>query len=241
MGRIVVTDLTRFKNPEIVCLAGLTPDGRHCIRPMRARLPNTNTNPYLSYAEYRSMKIRPGVMLEADFGASQHPPPHIEDRQYHHMKVVQDFDEKLLQSVIRASACDGISEAFGVPTENKYIPVATGVEPSRSIITLKVDPSSVSVEIDQNHKMRIHFTEKSGVDRSYLSVTDVGMFQYVDTSQDKIDSIRKLNNHFKSQEEVFMRIGITRPYQSDDGRNGYWLQVNSVFSFPDLHECIEDY
>lgn len=241
MGRIVVTDLTRFRNPEIVCLAGLTPDGRHCIRPMRARLPNTNTNPYLSYEEYRSMKIRPGVMLEADFGAYQPPPPHIEDKQYHHLKVVRDFDAELLRSVIRASACDGISEAFGVPTENKYIPVVEGTVPSRSIITLQVDPTSVSVEIDQHHKMRIHFTEKSGINRSYMPVTDVGISHYVDSSQNKLDSLRQLNNHIKSQEEVFMRIGISRPYQTDDGRNGYWLQVNSLFSFPDLHKCIEDY
>lgn len=241
MGRIVVTDLTRFKNPEIVCLAGLTPDGRHCIRPMRARIPNTNSNPYLSYEEYRSMKIRPGVMLEADFGANQASPPHIEDRQYHHMKVVRDFDEALLRSVIHASACDCVSEAFGVPTEKKYIPVVEGAAPSRSIVTLQVVPTSISIEIDQHNKTRVHFADNSGTVRSYLPVTDIGLSHYLDAGQSKVDSLRKLNDHLRSQNEVFMRIGITRPYQADDGRNGYWLQVNAIYTFPTLHESIMEY
>ena len=34
--RIVVTDLTRFQNKELLCLAGLAEDGQQCVRPLLA-------------------------------------------------------------------------------------------------------------------------------------------------------------------------------------------------------------
>jgi hypothetical protein len=32
--KIIITDLTRFANPDIVCIAGINPDTNECVRPM---------------------------------------------------------------------------------------------------------------------------------------------------------------------------------------------------------------
>ena len=48
---IIVTDLTRFTNKNIVCTAGIDPNDGQCIRPM----------PYLPSSECRRLKILPGA------------------------------------------------------------------------------------------------------------------------------------------------------------------------------------
>ena len=71
--RIIVTDLTRFNNPDIVCIAGVDPDNGECIRPM----------PYVETSECRRLNIRPGAILTGAFTVSQdREGPHQEDYRY---------------------------------------------------------------------------------------------------------------------------------------------------------------
>lgn len=76
--RIVVTDLTRFQNKELLCLAGLTEDGQQCIRPLSASKPG-----YLLFERCKELNILPGTILEGTFTIPQNiDAPHIEDRHY---------------------------------------------------------------------------------------------------------------------------------------------------------------
>ena len=54
---IIITDLTRFSNPEIVCIAGINMATSECIRPL----------PYISVADCKRLNILPGSKLEGVF------------------------------------------------------------------------------------------------------------------------------------------------------------------------------
>jgi hypothetical protein len=53
---IIVTDLTRFTRPDIVCTAGIDITTGECVRPM----------PYIKTDECKRLKILPGAMLSGD-------------------------------------------------------------------------------------------------------------------------------------------------------------------------------
>ena len=76
--RIIVTDLTRFGRPDIVCIAGADPRNGECIRPM----------PYLEAEKCRALNILPGTLLSGNFSV---PPeregPHQEDYFHRDLKV----------------------------------------------------------------------------------------------------------------------------------------------------------
>lgn len=233
MEHIVVTDLTNL-SADKVCMAGLTSDGRRCVRPL----------PYLTHAQYRELGIRPGVSIAAT-SSSQHTVamPHVEDWQYREgtIRVVTGFDPDLLNAVLSSSAVQVLEDGFGAKAEHKHIPIDAANVPKQSIITLKVAPRCFSLQHAYD-KVKAEFTDQTGYHRSFIPVADVGINNYVNAAQDKQRAIANINSHLQSQRSLFLRIGIGRPWLNErDGRNGYWLQVNAVYSFPNLHALINEY
>lgn len=233
MERIVITDLTHFSTDK-VCMAGLTPEGSRCLRPL----------PYLTHAQYRDLGIKPGVTIAAN-SWGQHPIalPHIEDHRYNDgtIHVVEDFNPHRLNFVLSHSAVQVLEEGFGVTAEHKHIPLDPANVPERSIITLEVEPLNFALQF-AFEKVKAEFTDQSGYHRSFIPVTDVGINNYVQRAQDKQRAIRNINHHLQSQSSLFLRVGIGRAWLNErDGRNGYWFQVNAAYSFPHLHELINDY
>ena len=233
MGRFVITDLTYFST-ERVCMAGLTPDAQHCIRPM----------PYLTKAEYHNLGIRPGVTVEADFWPHhQADKPHIEDHPYYYgtIHVVKEFDPNILNMLLSASATQSLEDGFGVNAELKHIPLDPANVPKKSIITLEVNPRQFALQYSYD-KVKAEFTDQSGCRRPFIPVTDIGINNHINSAPNKQFAINKLNNFIKSQDSLFLRIGIGRPFLYEkDGRHGYWFQVNAAYCFPVLHELIEEY
>ena len=52
--KIIITDLTRFANKDIVCIAGINPETNECVRPM----------PYIKKASCKTINILPGAIIE---------------------------------------------------------------------------------------------------------------------------------------------------------------------------------
>jgi len=50
-----------------------------------------------------------------------------------------------------------------------------------------------------------------------------------------------LNQLLQTKDAVFLRIGLSRAYKAPDGREGYWLQTNGIYTFPHYHEGIRSY
>jgi hypothetical protein len=230
---IIITDLTRFENPEILCTAGINPETNECIRPM----------PYLQKNECGRLNILPGAMLQGNFRPSHGASPHSEDRAYDGQLVFKGpCSSKRFKSILEATATTSVEEGFSVviSDKQKYIPTADA--PKISIITLFIRPAQIDIVSDAYNPGRIKaiFTDSTGKTFSYLPITDLGFYNYA-MMQHESHWIEELNNYLHSQDEVFIRLGLGRIYQAPDGRSGYWLQVNGIYTFPEYLKEIRCY
>lgn len=73
-----------------------------------------------------------------------------------------------------------------------------------------------------------------------MSITDLGFFEYAERHAEE-NKIEELNDFIHSQEELYIRLGLGRVHQTSDGRNGFWLQVNGIYTFPEYNEDIRCY
>jgi len=49
-----------------------------------------------------------------------------------------------------------------------------------------------------------------------------------------------VKNFISSQNEIYLRIGVGRRWKVSE-RDGYWLQVNGIYTFPNFLEEIRTY
>lgn len=231
---IIVTDLTRFHKPEIVCTAGIDEDSGECIRPM----------PYLALAECQRLNVLPGAKLSGDFTPSpDRTGPHQEDYLYKKLKFLGPSISSEFKNALRKGLYESVEEGFEVTLNDnqKHIPV--DLEVQRSIITVRISPSEIVIKEDSYKpgKIKLNFRDLSGRKFRYISITDIGFHEYA-LQHHSLNELRKVNSMIKAQEEVYLRIGLSREYQSPhDDRYGYWLQVNGIYTFPDYIEEIRCY
>lgn len=233
MREVIITDLTRFSTKENVCTAAIDVKTGECLRPM----------PYLKSAKCEELGIHPGAILKGDLNFQpNNSNPHIEDASYSGLKFHGACSGEQFKQVLEGSLSNSVSEGFGVDFGNgqKHIPhdqYANG-----SIITIKISPAQLSIHEDQYKpgKIKATFTDTSGHRYSYLSITDRGFHDYAQKHQND-GRLHEVTDFIAEQEEVYLRIGLSRVFQVPDGRNGYWLQVNGIYSFPHFHEEIRSY
>lgn len=225
---IIVTDLTRFSTKEKVCLAGIDPETGILIRPM----------PYMNQADCVKNMILPGSKLHAEFCQKQDAaPPHVEDCWYRNMTKIGEATSEEFYNLLERTAANSICAGFGVEVTDKVItPVNT---PSRSIITIRAQVKLHPGYNGDLQKIRATITDNAGLTLEYLSITDLGFYRLAQEMQSR-NELNKLDA-FISSREVFVRIGLGRQYTSPDGRNGFWLQVNGIYTFPDFFVKIRSY
>ncbi|USX25530.1 hypothetical protein NHH73_23560 [Oxalobacteraceae bacterium OTU3CINTB1] len=231
---IIVTDLTRFKNNDLLCMAGVTADGQTCIRPMRAGKPG-----YLSYEECKKAGLLPGAKLEGVFTPSNpiHA-PHVEDNVFSSLKMVGSCSSDEFEAVLRNSAVRTVADGFGMAVNDKVLTAA----PDCSIITLAIRPHQISILAGYNGEgVKATVVDDAGQIFRYLPITDLGFFDYVGNPQKRRMSIDEVNEFIADQERLYLRIGLSRHYQAPDSRAGYWLQINGIFTFPDYQKIIRKY
>jgi hypothetical protein len=228
---IIITDLTRFHGDK-VCIAGINPKTYNCIRP----------RPYIQERSCRDLNIFPGSKLKGDFVPfSDLKRPHTEDTNYKNLKLGEPCTSDEFYNLLSETEKDSIAEGFEKELEpgQKHIPVEN--PPDHSLITIQVDPDSISF-IENKFRpgeVKIHFTDRSGLRFEYMPINDLGYYNYMQ-SKGIGSFIFKINPFIQKQEEVFFRIGLTREYQIKD-KNGYWIQVNGIYTFPDCNDDIRCY
>jgi hypothetical protein len=232
---IIVTDLTRFSNKELLCMAGLTFDGQTCIRPLRDSSPG-----YLTYARCKEKLVLPGTVLRGKFRqyhaiGTSHP----EDRVFNSLSYVRQSSSEEFERVLESSAFTNVEEGFGVEVNDKVI----NSMPVRSIFTLKIEPENFEIIQDgfQPNKIRATFTDGNAKRFAFLSVTDLGFFDFVGNTDTKKVSIREINRFIHSQDRLYLRVGLSRTHSSQDGRSGLWMQVNGIYTFPNFEHVLREY
>ena len=230
---IILTDLTRFSKPEKVCTAGIDPKTGECIRPM----------PYLLSTTCAKLNILPGARLVADFVPSQDTtPPHTEDYYHADMRFEGPCSSEAFKDVLQRSCFATLEDGFEVklPADQKHLP-HTHNGP-RSIITLSVSPTAIEIVEDDYKpgKIKLHFRDRSGRSFRFIAITDLGFHDYA-IKHHAFNDLMAVNKFIRKQEEVFLRIGLSRAYQDPKGRNGFWLQANGIYTFPEFNEEIRSY
>jgi hypothetical protein len=232
---LIVTDLTRFSKDDVVCIAGIDIKSKQCIRPL----------PYIEKATCKKLKILPGAILEGKFTKPKNVDrPHTEDMRHDGLSLKGPCTSDDFESVLKASAYPSINEGFDgkVPTDAKVIPPDT--PPSRSIITLKLKPTQI--EIIRNafdpKSLRLNVMDNDGRKYSYLSITDLGFHNLAVSKQKNPDYTDELNEYICGQEKLYLRIGLGRRYKNpSDGRDGFWIQVNGIYTFPKFMTKVRTY
>lgn len=241
--KIIVTDLTRFRNPDIVCLAGINVENGHCVRPM---FPNGNKFEYFQFSDVKSHKIIPGSILEGNFsligGLSK---PHVEDHStgggliMHGPASGADFEE-----ILESSSVETVKAGFGFQPDKRLYSLAN--PPARSIVTLKLTSprTQFRLTVDTGYgdpKFKAHVTDGQGYELSWLPVTDLGFSDHLAKIRQSDPNLFKLNAFLQSQKILYVRIGLTRQYAPTPDRDGYWVQVNGIYSFPNYREDLRIY
>lgn len=232
MRRVIVTDLTRFGTPDKLCTAVVDVNTGECFRPM----------PYLSSARCAELNMHPGAILEGDItlipGAVN---PHVEDAHYNNLRYLGPASSEEFKKVLDMTEFPSVSAGFGMDfmPDQKHIPFGTLVD--RSIITIKISPYSIDIHEDpyKAGKIKASFTDYSGLSLRYLSITDRGFFDYASKHQQD-GEIHRINAYLQSQEELYLRVGVGRQWKVGN-RDGYWLQVNGIYTFPDYLEEVRAY
>lgn len=232
---IIVTDLTRFSKDDVVCIAGIDVQSTQCIRPL----------PYIKKAACKKLKILPGAILEGKFTKPKSiDRPHTEDMHYEGLSFKGPCTSEEFESVLKTTTYPSINEGFDgkVPAGTKVIPHDD--PPSRSIITLKLKPSQIEIVRNafDSKNLRLNIKDNDGRTYVYLSITDLGFHDLAVSKQKDPDYTDELNEFINSQKKVYLIIGLGRRYKHPiDGRDGFWIQVNGIYTFPDFMTKVRTY
>lgn len=228
---IIITDLTRFSNPDIVCIAGINMATNECIRPL----------PYISITDCKRLNILPGSKLDGVFNNNNNRgAPHIEDRSYTNLQYNGVCTASEFHHVLNNTIATSISNGFGYlfPESGKVIPYTN--PPGQSIITLRINPSQIRIVKDRYDKMKLHLTDNDGHAYSFLPITDLGFYNYAMRHFDDFDFPSRINAFIDEQEELYLRVGLSGRYASGD-KDGFWLQINGIYTFPNFDTEIRSY
>ncbi len=230
---IIVTDLTRFKNPDIVCVAGTDRVNGECIRLM----------PYLKTAACQKLNILPGVILDGRFTPSHdRKGPHQEDYSHTGLRVEGSCSSAEFRTALKQGLVDSVEAGFEIALQDGQKCIPFGHTTNRSIITISTSPQAITIVENtfQPEKVKLNFTDESGREFRFIPITDLGFRDYAVDHHVQYQ-LNDLNRWIRSQDEVLLRLGLGRRFQPQDGPDGYWLQANGIYTFPEYHRAIRRY
>ncbi len=147
------------------------------------------------------------------------------------------------ENVLKATTYSSINDGFDdkVPAGTKVIPY--DAPPSRSIITLKLKPSQVEIVRNafDSKNLRLNIKDNDGRTYVYLSITDLGFHALAVSKQNDPNYTDELNEYIYSQKNVHLKMGLSRRHKTSDGRDGFWIQVNGIYTFPEFMTAVRTY
>jgi hypothetical protein len=234
MRKIIITDLTRFQNKDIVCTAGIDINDGKGIRPM----------PYLQYSDCKRLNLLPGAILSGNFSVSTNIEcPHTEDMYHESLKFHGHCSDHEFRDILLKSCSKNIEHGFNIQLGKGQKHIPKQFAPSKSIITISVNPNAVKIVQDQYDakKIKIHFVDNNFKEYSFLAITDLGFHSYAENHYKETNNYDEINSVIQNQEEVFLRVGLGRFYENQQGKSGFWIQVNGIYSFPDYFKSARRY
>ena len=231
--QLVITDLTRMQRGR-VCIAGYD---RHktCIRPVLPPPGIAESDLY----QADSLVIYPFALVELSLLKELPDPPHTEDVLYDPTSVRFLRTVQSRQEILSWSLFDTVGDIFEQPILTSPGYSVMDCQGPRSVGTIQ--PRRVTRVIYEPGEegawdYRLEFSDLS--DTTYrLKITDLTWHYYCDSLRDeKRDPKRiaaELSETLRAR-TIYLRIGLARGWSKFPER--CFLQINSIFTFPDYLE-----
>ena len=238
--RLIITDLSRMKEGRI-CIVGI--DGEdNVIRPV---IPHGGVKEDYILDKTGKPIITPFAEIEFKFIRPLPKPPHTEDWELdtnYRPGLIGRLSEEELRGFMERISDRSVREIFGaVIHEGRYTNPGEGNRSLGVIKAVKVLGVNYSMKEVGKYGYRITFSDMSG-EVYNLPVTDCAFRMYCDrlriregrsTGAIGLELQQKLN-----RSEVFLRVGLTRPFAKMHNR--CYLQVSGIHAFPDYREMDHD-
>jgi hypothetical protein len=234
--RVVINDLSRMKEDR-VCIFGIDNDGKN-IRP---EIPYSHWSEKDILDENENLIIKPFAEIEFDFIHSKPKPPHSEDveiNRNYKPKLIRDLSEGESKIFLEGTMDESVKSIFcAIIHDNKYLNHGEG---KRSLGTVRMKEcfGVTYFKTDEGkYKFRIQFSDING-DIYDLKITDYLFNNYYNIQiMDKRLSPEIISKYFLSRfnkSEVFLRVGLARPFEKKNNR--CYLQVSGIHTFPDYRK-----
>jgi len=211
--KIVLTEITKLHGGRC-CVAGICREDGKLYR---------LSDPCVTHQSVLSNKWRVGSELEGTF-ILEHPtePVHCEDSRWAAARTGRIAEGDTLRSLFVSSTVLSLQESLGIV--GRGTPVENFHPQGRSIVTIQ--PSFLSIARKEPYReggkpsVRAEFCCEGSWMR-LVPITDIRFFchdgtindEAVAVSQRHVDAVRA------GEEEVFVRIGVTRPFDPEESGN----------------------
>lgn len=224
--KIVLTEITKLHGGKC-CVAGICRENRRLYR---------LSDPSVTHESVLVNKWRVGTELDGNF-ILEHPsdPVHCEDSMWSAKRTGRIAEGDTLRSLFLDSMVTSLSESLGIV--GRGTPVDSFRPQGRSIVTIR--PSALSIARVEPYKeggkpsVRAEFC-CSGSPMKFVPITDMRFFNPDGTINDEAVVVvqRHVNAVKIGEEEVFARVGVTRPFDpAGAGNLQYWVQVDGLHFF----------
>ncbi|MDA1051467.1 MAG: hypothetical protein O3C40_13445 [Planctomycetota bacterium] len=225
--KIVVNHLTRMQQ-GFMCVAGIDlQTGRH-VRPV------LNSQMRTKFLACHGGPFEMGTIVDLGWTKSVGRPPAIEDVLFHRSEVqpVGDMPPDEFWRLLDQTAQPKLVAIFGSGLKPRGRG-SYGVEQNQGDTSLGCYrlPNRARLFIqhrggDRRGRIRIEF--QFGEYPFDLGVTDVRLYA-VDHVTPQEDLVQQANQRLQTDDEVILSVGLSRPFQSNEGREPiHWLQVNNL-------------
>jgi len=198
--------------------------------------------PYLTQEICKQFCILPGTKLCADFTSKNEAAPHNEDHDWRNLGKSGVATSEEFLNVLDLTKYPSVASGFGVTLAPNQKVIKNEQGTGRSLITIEIVPASIEIIKDRYklNSLKVNFCDASNQEFWHLPLTDLGFFRYAQElcAQNKL---LELNSFIGNQRRVLLRIGLSRQYRAQDGREGYWIQVNGIYTFPEYPKEIRSY
>lgn len=249
MDRILIADLTRMRHGRL-CVASLT-EQLDCVR-LDVGYPGIE-KPHL-YKD-KQVIIRPRAVVRTQVAPNfQCKAPHLEDHFWIDPETtIFEYlvgDERW-HEVLTRTKFPSVADVFGIPliSNRKVEPWqgerSLGTVESKAISRVHYDEHPYE---ENSHRLRIDFRDESEECFAYIPVVDLAAFNYASylhhvKDMPLEDVAAFLKQKFRAADEIWLRVGLTRPWQDESGEVYSYIQVAGIHTFPDYLRgaCFADF
>lgn len=238
---LVITDLTQMKEPQHVCLVGISRSGE-CLRPVdevRERgIPEGLLFQGSTFLGRRKAIAFPSAKVELDLHQLPVELPHQEDRGFDPASIRSQghCTDAEWEDALHKGSFATMDQIFNGKVEyNKFVMPGAN---TRSIGTL-TRPQITGLQITpRSAKPRLQFKDATG-QLLDLPVSDKTLWDlcYKAVKKENRDSavvIEDLRNRWLKADRIYLRLGLARPFDQDGTTAPRcYIQVTGLYTFPD--------